>query len=313
MLIPRRNDLIRVRLELETLSKSSSREADHADKFRDDLFTSLANHHHSLTQSLEKSTQKVDQVDTRIDRIEKLLMAQATMFDQSQLRGFASKEEDTAVAIRRRPTGGLSVSDSEKPMATAQAVGIRVRKAVDPMCRSGCSCICHTERSSTSARYLDRVIGRLFVGYSGLPLLNTSCDSARCQRTQNSTISAEYWFPMGFCWSQIIRFEFGYIPNIGPQWELTTLRRVPDSAQCVKFALAGDIDGLKSLFQLGMASPRDVSSTRGYSLLRVSTTPRLRPFEIIYSLFVSGLCMDNNMRLVGFYWLLVRILITSRS
>ncbi|KAF7939982.1 uncharacterized protein EAE98_000109 [Botrytis deweyae] len=60
----------------------------------------------------------------------------------------------------------------------------------------------------------------------------------------------------------------GYQSNAGPQMSLTTLRRVPDSAQCVSFALEGNIEGLKILFMSGMASPRDVSTTRGYSLLR---------------------------------------------
>ena len=49
---------------------------------------------------------------------------------------------------------------------------------------------------------------------------------------------------------------------------LSTLRQVPDSAQCVAFALEGNTEGLKTLFRQGLASPRDVSSTRGYSLLR---------------------------------------------
>ncbi|KGO77701.1 hypothetical protein PITC_010650 [Penicillium italicum] len=40
------------------------------------------------------------------------------------------------------------------------------------------------------------------------------------------------------------------------------------TAQCVSFALNGDIDGLKYLFKNGLASPRDVSTTRGYSVLR---------------------------------------------
>ena len=51
---------------------------------------------------------------------------------------------------------------------------------------------------------------------------------------------------------------------------LSTLRRVPDSAPCVTFALNGDIEGLKELFARGLVSPRDVSTTLGYSILRVS-------------------------------------------
>ncbi|KAL8806006.1 MAG: hypothetical protein Q9200_005212 [Gallowayella weberi] len=82
-------------------------------------------------------------------------------------------------------------------------------------------------------------------------------------------MSFEYWFPLGFMWSQIVRLRLTYESNLGPRFEMSTLRRVPDSAQCVTFALNGDIDGLKDLFRRGLASPRDVSTTRGYSVLRV--------------------------------------------
>ena len=44
----------------------------------------------------------------------------------------------------------------------------------------------------------------------------------------------------------------------------------PDSASFVTLALEGDIEGLKDLFARGLASPRDVSATRGYPILRVS-------------------------------------------
>ena len=83
-------------------------------------------------------------------------------------------------------------------------------------------------------------------------------------------VSLDYWFPLGFFWSHIVRFQVDYQENIGPQMSLRTLRRIPDSAQCVNFALNGNIDGLKDLFARGLAPPRDVSSSRGYPILRVS-------------------------------------------
>lgn len=58
--------------------------------------------------------------------------------------------------------------------------------------------------------------------------------------------------------------------DIGPQLQLAPPRRVSDRAQSIAFAMAGNIDGLKSLFSSGLASPRDESHTRCYSLLRVS-------------------------------------------
>jgi hypothetical protein len=113
---------------------------------------------------------------------------------------------------------------------------------------------------------------KLFVGYAGLPLLSPKCDAEDCEKSQVPEISLEYWFPLGFFWSQIVRLQVGYQASIGPKTSLSTLRRIPDTAQCVNFALKGDIEGLKDLFIHRLASPRDVSSTRGYSILRVRSS-----------------------------------------
>ncbi|KAL8731970.1 MAG: hypothetical protein Q9166_003102 [cf. Caloplaca sp. 2 TL-2023] len=124
-------------------------------------------------------------------------------------------------------------------------------------------------RSSTPA-VVDRVLGQLFVGYAGIPILNDKCDVSGCDKSQVPHFNVEYWFPLGLFWSQIVRLQVGYQSHLGPQASLSMLRRIPDSAPCVNFALNGNIDGLKDLFKRGLASPKDVSSTRGYSILRVS-------------------------------------------
>lgn len=260
---------MRVRLDLESLSRTSSNESDHHADFRVEFTKDLAQHHATLAQTVDQGLKKVDKVDERISRIEDLLMAQAIRIDESQYPESGPENQSTAVARRQRPGRVGSTYDTEQSVSKPQAVGIRVKKSIGPVCRPACSCNCHIERKSSTYGYFDRVIGRLFLGYSGLPLLNSPCDAAGCLKSQTSYVSAEYWFPSGFFWSQIVRLKLGYQSHIGPQWELTTLRRVPDSAQCVRFALEGDILGLKGLFQHGLASPRDVSSTRGYSLLRV--------------------------------------------
>lgn len=165
-------------------------------------------------------------------------------------------------ANRRRPS---------PPQLPARSEGVRVRlNQYRSNCHSGCRCICHVSQKAATPGFMDRVLGQLFVGYSGLPILSSKCDKENCSKSQNAQVSVEYWFPLGFCWSQIVRLQLGYQASIGPQMSLSTLRRVPDSAPCVTFALNGDIEGLKELFARGLASPRDVSTTRGYSILRVS-------------------------------------------
>jgi hypothetical protein len=148
-----------------------------------------------------------------------------------------------------------------------RGLGVRVTPYT-VACQSDCSCDCHLQQKSTTPAPLNRVLGQLFIGYAGLSLLSPKCNTDACQKSQSSRITLEYWFPLGFFSSTIVRMQAGYQHNTGMLFQLDTLRRVSDTAQCVNFALNGNIEGLKYLFSHGLASPRDVSTTRGYSLLR---------------------------------------------
>jgi hypothetical protein len=80
----------------------------------------------------------------------------------------------------------------------------------------------------------------------------------------------------------------GSAGNPGPQLQLPTQMKVPDTAQSIQFAMEGNIDGLKSLFSQGLASPRDVSNSRGFSLMRVGLTTPSPPNLIFYILLGKG-------------------------
>lgn len=86
------------------------------------------------------------------------------------------------------------------------------------------------------------VLGNLFVGCAGLPLLDKTCDSGICKGKQAPEITMEYrfslWFLAEFC-----------------------------TMYCV---CTGYMEGLKVLFARGLASLQDVSDSRGFSILRVS-------------------------------------------
>jgi ankyrin repeat protein len=73
---------------------------------------------------------------------------------------------------------------------------------------------------------------------------------------------------MEFRTLRIIHLHINYQSSTGSPLQLDTLRRISDMVQYVNCALDGDIEGLQHLFYWGQASPRDVSRTRGYSLLR---------------------------------------------
>lgn len=67
------------------------------------------------------------------------------------------------------------------------------------------------------------------------------------------------------------------VSNPGPQRQFPTRMKVSDTAQSILFAMKGDIDGLKYLFSQGFASPRDVSDSRGFSLISVGLTAPFPP------------------------------------
>jgi hypothetical protein len=258
--------MIRVRLDLETLSTVTSRSAEDQSEFRDEVMQGLVRQQECIVDSLGQNYQQVDQ---RLSRLEEMLNAQSAQIQTNQSAKMGPLYSTSPPPSRRRRIRGSSKDSEPRSPARSGGVGIRLSQYYSTVCRPGCSCACHTQRKSAIPGLMDRLIGQLFVGYAGLPLLSPKCDNDTCGKTQSAHVSVEYWFPLGFCWSQIIRLQVGYRPHLGPQLCLSTLRRVPDSAPCVNFALEGNIEGLKSLFKHGLASPRDVSSTRGYSVLRV--------------------------------------------
>ena len=158
-----------------------------------------------------------------------------------------------------------------KAVQPAQSEGVRVRlNQPTPVCQLSCRCSCHASSKCSTPTIVDRIVDQLFVHYAGLPLLNKKCDMSGCQKSQTPHMNIEYWFPLGIFNPQILRIQADIQSHPSPQFSLSTFRRVPDSAQCVTYALTGNIDGLKDLFNRGLASPKNVSSTRGYSVLRVT-------------------------------------------
>lgn len=260
-------DMLRIRLDLQNLSaitsEMTSQTAEGHEGLKNDVINSLAMHQDGMQTSLHQVYELVDQ---RIAKVEGMLKAQADQVRTGQASQFGPLYRAPPMNRKRSSREAIVKLQSQQRV---RSEGVRVQLSQSAStCRLGCQCICHASSKSATPALIDRVLGKLFVGYAGLPLLSARCDNEECQKSQVPQISLEYWFPLGVFWSQIVRLQVGYQANIGPQVSLSTLRRIPDSAQCVTFALSGNIGGLKDLFARGLASPRDVSTTRGYSILR---------------------------------------------
>ena len=134
-----------------------------------------------------------------------------------------------------------------------------------------CPCSCHAKGQTCPGvpAFMQGLVGKMFHRRSGRQVFGKSCDFIGCDGKQMSTATMEYWLPRWFA-SVNMRVQLKRCASSGPQLQLSMARRIPDTSQAVIFAHDGNIEGLKYLFSCGLASPGDVSESRGFSLMRVS-------------------------------------------
>ena len=151
-----------------------------------------------------------------------------------------------------------------------------------------CSCACHVKQkiNATNNGIMERLLGKMFVGYAGIPQFFKPCDFRNCRHNRGPYVALEYCFPEWFA-SVNIKLGFTYFRATGPQFQLATTMRVPDTAPVINCVMQSDIKGLKHLFSNGFASVRDVSASRGFTLMRVSQLP-IRYVEDILKVRVVG-------------------------
>ena len=279
---------MRVQLDLQKVSIITTQASEKSSAFQDRISQGFLEHQNVLAQDLEQSRTRVDD---RLDRLEQLLLEQKKMMQACSYPPTFSDFSQTLRKRRKQLYGPSSdASDRENVnQADGHVSGICVQalQYKGTMCRPGCPCACHSRVEVQSPGLVGRFLGQLFVGYAGLPLVSRRCNTDSCRRQQSQHVSIQYWFPLWFL-AQIVRLQLSYRPTLGPQIQLTTLRRVPDSAPCIAFAIAGNIEGLKVLFTQGLASPYDVSESRGLSVLGVSITtiPLGSPSRILSELII---------------------------
>lgn len=203
----------------------------------------LSNHHLALTSRMEQQHQDLS---NRLDALGRLT-------NSGQLPEYADPGQ---------------MSKPFKEGTDSQSLRVIASHRIP--CRNWCPCACHTNQKLklTAPGMMESVLGKIFVGYSGLPVLNKPCDFRGCRDRQKANATMEYWFPWWFV-SINVKLHLMYLPRTGPQLQLSTTRRIPDDSQSIAFAMQGNIDGLKYLFTQKLVGPRDVSDSRGFTLMRV--------------------------------------------
>lgn len=116
---------------------------------------------------------------------------------------------------------------------------------------------------------MKQFLGSLFVGYNGIPSLSSKCNEKYCQGQSAPTLRLSYYFPSWFL-NRTLQFAILGSCVGGPQISLSLPKVVADNSDVFVFAVQGNLDGMRSLFKRGAASPFDVGVGTGRTALHVS-------------------------------------------
>ena len=135
-------------------------------------------------------------------------------------------------------------------------------------CSGWCSCRCHGLTYYQSPRSFDNILGTLLMGHSGVSFRKRPCNEQSCRMQSIPTFRLNFFFPQ-WMMSRVLQFVVQLSYMKGPELVLRVPRVVPDNAPALFYAVQGDIEGIKSLFSKGLASPYDVALDSGRTALHV--------------------------------------------
>ncbi|KAI9738729.1 MAG: hypothetical protein M1834_008234 [Cirrosporium novae-zelandiae] len=180
-----------------------------------------------------------------------------------------SLSQEPKTAVQNLAVSGLALSGpgyEEQPQVETPIM-LRAFKQSKQACPGICSCICHQR---TEFRTANRFLGSLFIGYSGHPFTSKKCNEQRCRHRSASGFQVSYFFPYWFVVQRGLSVALAKCSSMGSDYSMSLKvpRMVPSDAKIFTYCFNGNIEGIKALFDQGLASPMDTDSMTGYTLLQ---------------------------------------------
>ena len=174
--------------------------------------------------------------------------------------------------LMSQPSRPQTSRDDREANATAvrstRVIRIQAHVHTKAWCNPSCNCACHITKAARSPQFLRQVMGILFIECSGHCFWTRRiCTLTDCSGSSTFHGSIEYFFPMR-TWARALCVTLLLNSYSAIRMALTIRRIVSPGAEIFRLVNAGDIEGMKRLFKLGLASPID-SYENGTSLLGV--------------------------------------------
>ena len=173
---------------------------------------------------------------------------------------------DTVQSATSTSSTSLSVTWNSSNIRTNQQFSHRIKR-----CPSACSCVCHRPVKIHSSSTVAALLGMLYVKYRELPALAAMCNERSCQRQLMGCASLTYMFPP---WLLHRMVSVTFSPRHGLHMVLRAQRIVADDALILRYANAGDIQGIQKLISDGHASPGDVGASYGLTALHIAVVKK---------------------------------------
>ena len=234
---------------------------------------------HEIAQVTDKisgdRTQLNSAVSSRLGVQEEELSQLSKQILQFQTR---NEKQQSAPARVEAPCGSLMISGKEQTDNTDIASytpcdlegAVEVKTSINNLDRYNRSstCCCYTRRRIQINNALSFLIGSVCISYLGGQICQP-CEHSLRRTKLPIRLNINYYFPRWLL-AMVVNVFLSFDPAGSPSVSLQMPRIRPDTSKIFHLATAGDIGGMKSMFERGLASPNDVSYTFGYSVLHVS-------------------------------------------
>ena len=208
------------------------------------------NHHLSGERTMR-------QLDEHSRLLTNILSGQSNLQGLFQLRASSDQQAPD-------PADGLVAvtNDQSSPI-------IRIRAyATQPSglaCTIHCGCACHNIRNFRSPPLFHGAIGKLFIGYTGCPLAFQRCTDIKCLSRSTFRAYVHYLFPSWlFAKALTVTLMSIFFDKISVS--LSVRRVVSPGAEIYRLIKVDEVDGLRRLFTMGLASPNDSYENGGTAL-----------------------------------------------
>ena len=239
-----------------------------------DFRSSNDNSHGALGQSVTTAVNSIAATENLLGQL-LYAVAQNQARTESQIRDVfaasATLPAGSSNSLRVQSTQPEETVTSERAFGHRSFYILSILQRQYLVCIPSCRCRCHNVSNWATPKWLNPLLGRLFVGYAGLPILTRSCDKISCHRRLEPSMSLCYYFPFWF--AQRILQAYLYFPyHGGIEQRLRVSRIVWAGSDIFAKARSGDVEGVKALLSSRESSPFDINTTYGDTAFKVNTS-----------------------------------------